>query len=131
MLKAVFETGLLAPRCTRFPITGNSNSIKLPAIDETGRATSSRFGGVTGHWKDEATEKTASKPKFRELELKLKKVIGFCYATDELLADASALGKFLQTVFVDELSFLLDDAIIRDTGAGQPLGILMRVVLRQ
>jgi HK97 family phage major capsid protein len=123
LLKDVFETGILASRCRRVPISGNANSMKLPGLDETSRA-STRWGGIVGYWEEEAGEKSASKPKFRKIELNLKKLIGLCYATDELLSDAAALEGVIRQGFVSEFGFLLDDAIINGTGAGQPLGIL-------
>jgi HK97 family phage major capsid protein len=123
MLQEVFATNILAARCRRIQISGNSNSIKINGVDETSRA-STRSGGILGYWAGEATEKTKSKPKFREIDLTLKKLVGLCYATDELLQDASALESFIRSAFVAEFGFLLDDAIINGTGAGQPLGIL-------
>uniref|UniRef100_A0A6M3IRR4 Putative capsid protein n=1 Tax=viral metagenome TaxID=1070528 RepID=A0A6M3IRR4_9ZZZZ len=123
LLQDVFQTGVLASRCRRIPISGNSNGMKINGIDETSRA-STRYGGIIGYWKDEAATKTASKPKFRQIELNLKKLIGLCYATDELLADTSALEAFIRQAFVGEFGFLLDDAIINGTGAGQPMGIM-------
>ena len=123
MLQEVFQTGILASRCRRIPLSGNANSIKINGIDETSRA-STRSGGILGYWEEEAAEKTASKPKFRKIELNLKKLIGLCYATDELLQDAAALEGVIRTGFVSEFGFLLDDSIINGTGAGQPLGIL-------
>ena len=122
-MQEVFQTGILAPRCRRISISGNSNGIKINGVDETSRA-STRSGGIIGYWKDEAAQKTASKPKFRQIELTLHKLIGLCYATDELLSDASALEGFIRQAFAAEFGFLLDDAIIRGSGAGQPLGIL-------
>lgn len=123
LLQQVFQTGILAPKCRRIQISSNANSIKINGVDETSRA-STRSGGIIGYWKDEAALKTASKPKFRQIELNLKKLIGVCYATDELLADAAALESFIRQAFVSEFGFLIDDAIINGTGAGQPLGIL-------
>jgi len=123
LLQAVLSTGVLAPRCRQQPISGASNSIKINGVDETSRA-SSRYGGILGYWKDEAADATKSKPKFRSIELNLHKLMGLCYATDELLADASALEGFIRAAFPSEFAFLVDDAIIRGTGAGQPLGIL-------
>jgi len=124
LLKEIFATGILASRCRRIQLSGNSNSIKINGVDETSRATGSRGGGITGYWADEAAEKTASKPKFRKIELILKKLIGLCYATDELLDDAVALEGYIRQGFVDEFGFLIDDALINGTGAGQPLGVL-------
>jgi len=123
LLQDIFTTGVLASRCRRIPISGNSNGIKINGVDETSRATT-RYGGVLGYWVDEAAQKTASKPSFRQIELSLKKLIGLCYATDELLQDAAALEAFVRQAFAGEFGFLLDDAIINGTGAGQPLGIM-------
>jgi len=123
LLQEVFQTGILAPRCRRINISGTANGITINGVDETSRA-STRSGGIVGYWVDEAAQKTASKPKFRQIELKLKKLIGLCYATDELLSDAAALENFIRQAFVAEFGFLLDDAIVNGTGAGQPLGIL-------
>jgi HK97 family phage major capsid protein len=123
LLQDLVATDDLANRCRKIQISGNSNGIKLNGVDETSRA-STRSGGIIGYWKDEAAQKTASKPKFRQIELTLHKLIGLCYATDELLADAVALEAFIRQAFVSEFSFLRNDAIIRGTGAGQPLGIL-------
>jgi HK97 family phage major capsid protein len=123
LLQDVIATGILAPKCRKQPISGAANGIKINGVDETSRA-STRYGGIVGYWAAEAAEKTASKPKFRQIELTLKKLIGLCYATDELLADAVALEGFIREAFPGEFGFLLDDAIINGTGAGQPLGIL-------
>lgn len=124
LLKSVWQTGRLASMCRRITISGNANSIKINGVDETSRVAGSRGGGIRGYWIDEASEKTASKPKFRKIELSLKKLIGLCYATDELLDDASALESYIRDGFVSEFGFLIDDAIINGTGAGQPLGVL-------
>ena len=123
LLQDVIKTGVLAPKCRQQPISGAANSIKINGVDETSRV-SSRFGGILGYWKDEAADATKSKPKFRKIELNLHKLMGLCYATDELLADAAALEGFIRSAFPSEFAFLTDDAIIRGTGAGQPLGIL-------
>jgi HK97 family phage major capsid protein len=123
LLQDLIKTGVLAPKCRPQPISAAANSIKINGVDETSRA-SSRFGGIVGYWADEADQKTASKPKFRKIELNLHKLIGLCYATDELLADAAALEGFIRAAFPSEFGFLVDDAILRGTGAGQPLGIL-------
>ena len=123
LLQETIATGILAPKCRQQPISSASNSIKINGVDETSRV-SSRFGGIVGYWEDEAALKTATKPKFRKIELNLKKLIGLCYATDELLADAAALESFIRQAFPSEFRFLVDDAIVSGTGAGQPLGIL-------
>jgi HK97 family phage major capsid protein len=123
IIKNVFATGKLAPLCRRVPIGSNSNGIKINGIDETNRGDGYRWGGVQGYWPDEAATVTASKPKFRQIELTLNKLMALYYATDELLQDSSAMDSVLTEAFTDELRFKLDDAIFRGDGAGKPLGI--------
>lgn len=124
IIQNIHETAILASRCTRVTISSNANGLKMLGVDETSRATGSRWGGVQGYWANEAATVTASKPKFRQIELNLNKLMALYYATDELLADAPALEGILRQAFAEELAFLTDDAIYRGTGAGRPLGIL-------
>jgi HK97 family phage major capsid protein len=100
------------------------NGLTINAIDETSRAAGSRMGGVRGYWLAEAAQKTSSKPTFRQIDLKLKKVAALVYATDELLQDAGALEGWIANNVPNELRFLVEDAIINGDGIGKPLGII-------
>jgi len=124
LITRVYETGQVASRCKKVKISPNANGLKMYGIDETSRATGSRWGGVRAYWLAEGGTKTAADPKFRIMELGLKKLIGLYYATDELLQDASALEDVVKQAFTEEFAFRVDDAIINGTGVGQPLGIL-------
>ena len=124
LLKRTFETGILASKVKKIPISSSSNGLKINSIDEGSRANGSRWGGVQTYWENEADEIAASKPKFRQMELSLKKLTGLCYATDELLMDTTALENVIQEAFAEEFGFKIDDSILNGTGAGQPLGIL-------
>ena len=124
LLKDVYSTGVLAPLCKKISISANSNGLKMNGIDETSRVDGSRWGGVQGYWAAEADTITASKPKFRKIELTLNKLMALGYATDELLQDASALESIMFQAFAEEIKFKLDDAIFQGDGSGKPLGIL-------
>ena len=124
LLRLVHDTGVLSQRCDRKPIGANANGLKINAVDETSRVDGSRWGGVQAYWTAEAASLTASKPKYRQMELSLNKLTGLYYATDELLMDTVALGAFIQDAFAEEFGFKIDDAIIRGGGGGMPLGIL-------
>ena len=124
ILKRAYETGQVASKCRKFTVGANANGLKINAIDETSRATGSRWGGVQGYWLAEAGTKLATKPKFRQIELTLKKLIGLCYLTDELLQDVTAMESIVRQAFAEEIAFLLDDAVINGPGAGTPLGIM-------
>ena len=71
LLKRTYETGILASRVRRIPISSNSNGLKINAIDEDSRANGSRWGGVQTYWQGEADQLTGSKPKFKQMELSL------------------------------------------------------------
>lgn len=124
LLKRTYETGILASKVRRIPISTNANGIKINAVDEDSRKNGCRWGGIQTYWENEADQMTGSKPKFRQMELSLKKLTGLCYATDELLQDAAALEAVIRQAFAEEFGFKIDDGILCGTGAGQPLGVL-------
>jgi HK97 family phage major capsid protein/HK97 family phage prohead protease len=124
LMKPVWDNAQVASQCWRIPVSGNANSIKINGYDETSRATGSRYGGIRGYWTEEAGTYQASKPKFRRIELNLNKLTALCYVTEEELEDAGVLNSTLKRAFTDEFSFIFDDAVIKGSGAGQPLGVL-------
>ncbi len=124
LLKRTYETGVLASKCRKIPLSTNAAGLKINAIDETSRANGSRWGGIQAFWEGEADALAGSKPKFRQMELNLRKLTGLCYATDELLQDAAALESVISQGFAEEFGFKVDDAIISGLGAGMPLGIM-------
>jgi len=124
LMQRAFEASPIISKCTPLTISAGSNALALKAIDDPSRATGSRFGGVQGYWLDEAGTKLATKPKFRLVNFKLKKMAGLFYATDELLEDTAALESVARQAFAAEFDFMVADAIINGTGAGEPLGIL-------
>ena len=111
-------------RIKKTTLTGNKTGLKENLIDEVSRQDGYRSGGILSYWKGEADLKTSSKPKFRQNELNLNKLIGLCYATDELLDDAPLLAETINEGFQSEFDFKITNAIINGTGAGQPLGII-------
>lgn len=114
----------LWPAARPVPLSANSNGMKLTLLDETSRATGSRWGGVQVYWEAEATTATAKKPKVSRLDFTLQKLFGLAYRTDETGEDWQASGSLLESAFASEIAFSLDDGAFRGTGAGQPLGIL-------
>ena len=119
----------LWPLATPVPLSAGSNGVKINQIDESSRATGSRFGGVQVYWEPEATAATAKKPKIKKYELQLAKIMGLGYRTDEVGQDWTASGALMDRAFTSEISFSLDDAALRGTGAGMPLGLLIAPAL--
>jgi HK97 family phage major capsid protein/HK97 family phage prohead protease len=123
IIMSAYDVGKIAKLCRRITVGPNSNSIKINGLDETSRVAGSRWGGVQSYWVEEAGEKTASKPTFRQIELNLNKSVVLIYATDEMLQDSKILAGVLRTIARDEISFTMDSGIIAGSGVGQSLGI--------
>jgi len=122
LVERVYADSEVLSRVTNLPM--RSSSIAFPTFDEQSRADGSRFGGIRGYWQNEADTATATKPKFSRRELATKKLVIFCYLTDELVEDADALGAFVEAGFKKEAQFKLVDGIVNGDGAGKPNGIL-------
>lgn len=125
--RQMFELGDVLARVDARTITGNG--VTYNVIDETSRADSSRQGGVLGYWVDEGTAPTASSIKLARMELKLRKVAALGYMTEELEADAAALGGELQRSFASELVFQVENKVYRGEGSGAPQGFLKAACL--
>ncbi len=124
IIKHAHDEGEVSRRARRIPISENANGIKIPAVDEDSRVDGSRWGGVRTYWANEGETVGDSKPKFREIELRLNKLMGVAYATDELLADTVAMEALFRQAFAEEISFSTEDAFVNGDGSGKPLGFI-------
>jgi HK97 family phage major capsid protein len=124
MLKRAYDTGVVASRCDRIGISANADSLEVPYVDETSRATGSRWGGVRIYRAGETDPATKSKPQIGKWECRLEDLKGLAYMTDRLLADAGAMEQVYMQAFAEEFAFVLDDEIIRGDGAAKCLGLL-------
>lgn len=123
MMRAYDRSDLLS-RTRQLPVSPNSNGVKINALKDSSRANGTRFGGVQAFWTGEGQQKVGSQLAFRQMDLRLHKLTGLLYATDELLDDAVMLNSFIPEVFGDEFAFKIDDAIFEGNGAGMPLGVM-------
>jgi len=103
-----------------------SNTLSIPAIDETSRADGSRFGGVTSYWRQEGPPSalTASKPKEKNVNLKLETLYVFTKVTTEMLEDFPVLETFLSDIVAQEFRFRIGDSVVNGDGVGKPQGFL-------
>jgi HK97 family phage major capsid protein len=129
ILSRVYNTGQLLQRVDMVSVSANSNGMTFYGEDETSRVNGARRGGIQAYWRSEGVSVTASKPAFREMELKLRSVMGLVYATDEMLSDAPALESYIINNLPDELRFKVEDAIVNGTGAGMPAGFMTNPAL--
>lgn len=122
VIEPIYTEDPILSRVTRIPIGSATNRVVYNVVDETARTDGNRWGGIQMFWGDEADTATAKKPKMRQVEQLLKKIIGIAYLTDELVQDAPASQVLLQNAFQAELRFMICNAVFRGPGGGQPLG---------
>jgi HK97 family phage major capsid protein len=111
-------------RIRTIPISSDSDSLVLNAIDETSRATGSRWGGVQVYRVAQGEQMTGKKPTLRQVKWSLKKLLGAWYVTDETLKDAAAMEAVASEAFSEEIAYVTADEVINGDGASQMKGIL-------
>lgn len=127
-----FLTFLLADAIEASPLlTGMRNipmqtgTVKLPYIDGFNQSGGLVYGGIKWYWVAQGAQGTASDPKAGEFDMTLNDLMGLCKVNRNLMSDSPAsVAAILQAGFSSGLNATLNDAIIRGTGAGMPLGIL-------
>ncbi|AQW29045.1 phage major capsid protein [Ralstonia syzygii subsp. celebesensis] len=110
--------GSLIPMTDNTEVTGNSMAFPR---DET---TPWGGSGVQAYWQAEGVPAAASKPQLGLDTLRLHKLMTLVPVTDELLADAAALGSYLSNQAPDRIMWKANEAILFGTGVGQPQGCL-------
>lgn len=119
----MWEEGKVLQRTNRVPISEGRNGLVRNQLKEHSRKDGSRYGGVRVYRTAEAGTVEASKQQLRQQEIKLEKLMGLYYATEEILQDAMALTAEAERGFRRELIFVSENEIFRGTGAGQCLGV--------
>jgi HK97 family phage major capsid protein len=121
LLMVALEAALIRPRATVIPM--ETQRTLIPMVDSTSNV-SSVFGGITCYWVDEGTAPTESSAKFGQVVLDAKKLMAYCTAPNELVADASAFGAFLSQALPKAVAFEEDYRYMMGSGAGEPLGFV-------
>lgn len=121
-LKPIHDDGPLSRLARRMPVGPNSTFGWINGVDETSRATGSRWGGVRGYWVGEGDSMTASQPKFKRINWELHELTVLQYATDNMLRDSVLMDSVIRQSSLEELNFKVNDAFFRGSGSGMPKG---------
>jgi len=114
--KLIFEMDDLFQLCRPEPTS--SNQVQLLA-DET---TPWGATGIQAKWRAEASQMTPSRLGTQDRATKLHELYAFILASEELLEDAPLLGSRVTSGAAAAISWKASEAVVRGTGAGQPLG---------
>lgn len=132
ILDRAFERSEIISRCTTRAITANSNRASWVTLDDSADATKEGVvvaGGVQVYWAKEGETVPATKPKYKTDELKLAKLMGFCYVTEEMLQDVPFTSQVVEESFSEAVQGSLTNGVLNgsgtgDSGASQPFGIM-------
>lgn len=122
------EASVVRSRATVIPMV--VRSIMVPVLDQTaapaaGAPYSAFLGGVYVEWTEEAAEKPAHDPKFRQIALTVHKMTAYTRSSDELLADSAvSLEALITRLMGSAVAWAEDQAFLRGDGVGKPLGVL-------
>lgn len=135
ILDGARERSQILERCRKYTVSSEANRINYTTLDLSGETDANAgvvvAGGVQAYWVDEGGTVTPSKPKFKNNEIKLGKIMGIAYVTNEMLQDVAFMSGFLEDSFSEATAGLLTDGILNGKGesvdgsmARQPVGIL-------
>ncbi len=123
ILESAVESSPLLNRLDRYTCSSAANAMRWLSADETDTS-KSVFGGVQMYWSSEGATVAASHPKFKEIKMDLEKMMGFAFATDEMLTDAAFMSSFFGRAFSLAADRLLTESVVTGDGVGKPLGLL-------
>lgn len=135
ILDGARERSQILQRCRNYTVANDANRINYITPDLSAETSANAgtvvAGGVQAYWVDEGGTVTATKPKFKNNEIKLGKIMGIAYVTEEMLQDAAFMPNYLEDSFSEAVAGLLTDGVINGAGesvdsstARQPLGIM-------
>lgn len=132
ILDKAYEKSPVLGKVTTRAITSDSNRANWVMLNDTQDAAQSGVvvsGGVQVYWAEEGATLLKSKPSYVNEELKLAKIAGICYTTEEMLQDVSFTAQEVEDGFVNAVDGLLREGIYNGLGtrsgyAPQPYGIL-------
>jgi HK97 family phage major capsid protein len=112
-------------------ISINSNTLNIPALNETSLADGSRHGGVLAYWVTEGNTATSSYPALTQVQAILNTQVVLVYVTNQLLQDANieAFDQFIGKKVALEFLWQENNAVVNGSGSGQPTGVLNQPAL--
>lgn len=118
IMQLVFEADDLLSLATLEPT--NSNVVELRADESTPWGST----GIQSYWLSEGAQLTKSRLSTEPRQVRLHKLAALVLASDELLEDAPLLSSRLTAGAARAIGYKASNALMRGTGAGQPLGWL-------
>jgi HK97 family phage major capsid protein len=128
MMESAVKDDPLLSLIDSYPVSGKADRVVWQELAEDNIGTTV-FGGIRVYWAEEGGTATATKPKMREQEIKLQKLMGFYYNTLEHETDSSFNSTIVTRGFTTAIRRELAAAVYNGDGVGKPLGLLQALCL--
>lgn len=120
LMDEVFQDSILLPLVRRLPLTGKTTTYPRFAFADRSVGL---LGGFQGEWLAEGAVGTLQAAQIEALAATAKKLAIFAKASQEMVEDAPLFVQEFQPALRRAIAYSLDRALVRGTGAGQPLGL--------
>jgi len=121
-----FDAPALVDRVTVIP--SGTGVVTFPSLQQSD---ANEFGGMSWQWKGEAEEKPETEPRFAQKEITCYELCGYTEVSERALTrSAISIEGMLMILVRAGLNYVLDNAIINGSGAGQPTGIVNTAGIR-
>ena len=119
--KEIYGQSSLLGMVTNIPLS--QNTVTFPVDNNTPWAPFSGTGKAA--WKGEAAALDQVKPNLTTLQLTAHKLGVVLPVTDELLEDSTAFAAYINSTVGENLTYLINQAILSGSGVGEAKGILL------
>lgn len=124
LLEKMHAKANIAQRCFNVPMA--TNTVEIPYINETSRATGSRGGAIQVYRIAEGGQYTTKKASFGKVALRLKKLGGFAHLTEELMQDnVISVQAIVERLLGDEMAWVTDNEILYGGGGSEMVGVMV------
>lgn len=120
IMAELMATSELWRLCRAYPVTANNVTIALPDVLNQ----LANLANLQVDWKAENASANGQILKWREVDLKLGKLMAMAEASSELEEDAPGYARTVETTLGADAGMRLDHALIAGVGSGTPLGYL-------
>lgn len=124
LLEAGMEESQLLPLCDSQPVGENFDGVEMPYWNDSDRSGGAVHGGVQVYRRAEAATVTATQGELEMIKLNLEDLMGLAYVSDRMMADATAIGTWVERSFRTGFAFKVDNEILNGTGAGEMTGAI-------
>ncbi len=119
---STLSADVVKPLATVVPM--EQQLLKLPRTKHDNETGNTVFGGIQFYWDDENAQSSESRPEQEMLELKLHKLTGLAFTSEEWVRWSPAtIGGYLIPLFVKAKDWTLGKAYFNGGGASMPVGL--------